>query len=112
MMKELASPRLELMKRDVPAYQRCSFSDWTRATEVIAARSEFSLGIGAFNATINDDLPDSRFSLGGGRRSGAPPPDTLLIRGDVQLSDRALVPIEQFSLGGLESVRGYRQDLY
>jgi len=29
----------------------------------------------------------------------------------VQLSDRALVPIEQFGLGGLESVRGYRQDL-
>jgi len=28
-MKELASPP-ELMKRDVPAYQRCSFSDWTQ----------------------------------------------------------------------------------
>jgi len=38
-------------------------------------------------------------------------PDTLLlVRGNVQLADRALVPIEQFSLGGLESVRGYRQD--
>jgi len=44
---------------------------------------------------------------------GAPlAPDTLLlVRGIMQLADRALVPIEQFSLGGLESVRGYRQDL-
>jgi len=39
---------------------------------------------------------------------GAPPPDTLLLIRDVQLSDRALVPIEQFGLGGLESVRGYQ----
>lgn len=39
------------------------FQDWTKrnASEVIAARSQFSLGIGAFNATVNDNAPDSRF---------------------------------------------------
>lgn len=92
------------------------FQDWTQrnSREVIAARSTFSLGIGAFSATINDDPPDSRFFAWRGQAQWVRllAPDTLLlIRGDVQLSDRALVPIEQFSLGGLESVRGYRQDL-
>jgi len=29
----------------------------------------------------------------------------------VQLADRPLVPLEQFGLGGQESVRGYRQDI-
>ncbi len=38
-------------------------------------------------------------------------PDTLLLlRADAQLADRALLPFEQFSLGGIDSVRGYRQD--
>jgi hemolysin activation/secretion protein len=34
----------------------------------------------------------------------------LLLRSDIQLSTSDLVPLERFSLGGLESVRGYRQD--
>jgi hemolysin activation/secretion protein len=33
-----------------------------------------------------------------------------VLRSDLQFSTRALVPLEQFSLGGLQSVRGYRQD--
>ena len=33
-----------------------------------------------------------------------------MLRGDVQLSPDALVPSEQFILGGIDSVRGYRQD--
>lgn len=39
------------------------------------------------------------------------PETLLLLRADVQLASTALVPIEQFGLGGLASVRGYRQDL-
>jgi hemolysin activation/secretion protein len=39
------------------------------------------------------------------------PETLLLLRGNVQLSTTSLVPLEQFSLGGLQSVRGYRQDL-
>ena len=91
------------------------FQDWTsrNSREVIAARSAFSLGIGAFDATINDDSPDSRFFAWRGQAQWVRllAPDTLLlVRGDVQLADRGLVTLEQFSLGGLESVRGYRQD--
>ena len=39
------------------------------------------------------------------------PETLLLVRGNVQLSATSLLPLEQFTLGGLQSVRGYRQDL-
>ncbi len=92
------------------------FQDWTgRDTrQVIAARSQFNLGVSAFDATINEDEPDSRFLSWQGQAQWIRllAPDTLLlVRGDVQLSTTSLVSLEQFSLGGLQSVRGYRQDL-
>ncbi|MBW4639571.1 MAG: ShlB/FhaC/HecB family hemolysin secretion/activation protein [Gloeocapsa sp. UFS-A4-WI-NPMV-4B04] len=91
------------------------FQDWTKRSsrEVIAARSGFNLGIGAFNATVNEDAPDSRFFSWRGQAQWVRllAPETLLVlRGDVQLSPDALVPSQQFSLGGIDSVRGYRQD--
>ena len=93
------------------------FQEWTQrnSQEVIAARSQFSLGTGAFDATINRHAPDSRFFAWRGQAQWVRllAPDTIfLVRADAQLADRALVPLEQFSLGGQETVRGYRQDLY
>jgi len=35
---------------------------------------------------------------------------TLVLRANVQLSDRPLLPFEQFSIGGMQSVRGYREN--
>ena len=81
--------------------------------EVFAARSQFSLGLDIFNATVNDEPPDSRFFAwrGQGQYVRLLFPDSLLVvRSNLQFSTRALVPLEQFSLGGLQSVRGYRQD--
>ena len=81
--------------------------------EVFATRSEFSLGIGAIDATVNATAPDSRFFAWRGQAQLVrllAPETLLLLRGDVQMASRALVPLEQFSLGGLGSVRGYRQD--
>ena len=81
--------------------------------EVFAARSQFSLGLDIFNATVNDEPPDSRFFAwrGQGQYVRLLFPDSLLVvRSDLQFSTRALVPLEQFSLGGWQSVRGYRQD--
>jgi len=91
------------------------FQEWTQRTrrEVLAARSQFSLGVGALDATINKDEPDSRFFAWRGqglwlRELG---PDTnLVIRSDMQLATIDLVPLEQFGVGGIRSVRGYRQD--
>ncbi len=91
------------------------FQEWTarNSREVIAARSQFNLGVGAFNATINEDDPDSRFFFWRGQAQWVRLLATntlLLLRTDVQLADNALVPLEQFGLGGQESIRGYRQD--
>ncbi|MEH1859241.1 MAG: ShlB/FhaC/HecB family hemolysin secretion/activation protein [Nostoc sp.] len=92
------------------------FQEWIsrNSQEVIAARSQFSLGIDAFNATINDTGPDSRFFAWRGQAQWVRllAPDTLLlIRGDVQLASTTLLASEKFGLGGVNSVRRFRQDL-
>jgi hemolysin activation/secretion protein len=82
------------------------------ARSVVAVRSQFSLGVGTF-ATVNNDAPDSRFLAWQGQAQWARllAPDTLLlVRSSVQLADQSLVPLEQFSVGGAVTVRGYRQD--
>jgi hemolysin activation/secretion protein len=91
------------------------FQDYTKRSErdVFALRSQFSLGLNALGATINDTPPDGEFLAWRGQAQYVRllGPDTiLLLRGDLQISDRALVPFEQFGLGGSASVRGYRQD--
>jgi hemolysin activation/secretion protein len=92
------------------------FQDWTKrnSRQVLAGRSQFSFGIDAFDATINPNAPDGQFFSwrGQGQWVRLLAPDTLLlVRADAQLSDRPLVPLEQFGLGGQHTVRGYRQDL-
>ncbi|NEO96477.1 MAG: ShlB/FhaC/HecB family hemolysin secretion/activation protein, partial [Moorea sp. SIO3G5] len=92
------------------------FQEWTKRSEqqVLAARSQLSIGISSGDTTINRGEPDSNFFAwrGQGQWVRLLAPNTiLLIRGDVQLADRGLVPLEQIGIGGLESVRGYRQDL-
>jgi len=81
--------------------------------QVFAARSQFSLGVNWFDANVNQDEPDSRFFAWRGQAQWVRQlaPDTLfLARGDIQLASTSLVPLEQFGLGGQQSVRGYRQD--
>ncbi|MEB3214095.1 MAG: ShlB/FhaC/HecB family hemolysin secretion/activation protein [Leptolyngbyaceae bacterium] len=89
--------------------------------QVIAARSQFSFGLDAFDSTISDEpessdvirAPDSRFFAWRGQAQWVRllARDTLLlVRGDIQLADNSLVPLEQFGLGGQQTVRGYRQD--
>lgn len=92
------------------------FQEWTQRSsqQVLAARSQFSVGFNAFNTTTNADPPDSRFFSWRGQAQWVRllAPETLfLVRADAQLADRALVPLEQFGLGGQQTVRGYRQDL-
>lgn len=92
------------------------FQEWTKRSsyEVFSARSQFSLGTNWFNSTRNETFPDSTFFAWRGQAQWIKriDPDILFIlRGDIQLSDRPLLALEQFSIGGQESVRGYRQDL-
>ena len=91
------------------------FQEWTQrqSDNIFVLRSQFSLGLGAFNATVNGDRPDSEFFAWRGQAQFVQrlARDTLLfLRGDVQLANDALVPLEQFAVGGRRSVRGYRQD--
>ncbi len=82
-------------------------------SEVLAARSQFSIGVDAFGSTINNQAPDSRFLAwrGQGQYVKLLAPDAiLLVRGDLQVANRSILPFEQFGLGGVDSVRGYRQD--
>lgn len=81
--------------------------------QVFAARSQFSLGLNFLNSTINEQAPDSRFFAWRGQAQWTRllARDSLfLVRGDMQLADRTLVPLEQIGVGGQETVRGYRQD--
>lgn len=83
--------------------------------QVFAVRSQFSLGLDVLDSTVNDDgRPDSRFFAWRGqtqyvRLLGE---DILLsLRADLQLASESLLSLEQFGLGGRQSVRGYRQDV-
>lgn len=81
---------------------------------VFSLRSTFSVGTDFLDATVNQGLPDSRFFswLGQGRyvqqldKRGS----ELFLRADVQLASNSLLPLERFALGGVYSVRGYRQN--
>jgi hemolysin activation/secretion protein len=91
------------------------FVEWIRRTpqDVFALRSQFNIGLGVLDATVDESPPDSRFFSWRGQaqyvRQFAP--DLLfVVRSDLQLSADPLVPLEQFALGGQQSVRGYRQD--
>lgn len=91
------------------------FQEWTQRDlqQLFAVRSQFSLGVDAFDATVNDDEPDGRFFAWRGQAQYVRllAPETLLVvRSDLQLSTTGLVSLERIGVGGLNSVRGYRQD--
>jgi len=86
--------------------------DWVSrgARQVLAARSQFSLGINAFDATINNIGTDARFFawLGQFQWVQQLSPRVLLVAQlAAQLTPDSLLPLEQFSLGGASTVRGY-----
>lgn len=89
--------------------------DWVnRGTRrVLAARSQFSLGIDAFDATINDTGTDGRFFSWLGQFQWVQqlsPRNLLVARIDAQLTPDSLLSLERFSMGGVDTVRGYRQN--
>jgi hemolysin activation/secretion protein len=94
------------------------FQEWIERSrqEALFVRSQFSFGVDAFDATINNSAPDSRFFSWRGQaawlRRLTTSGTSLLVRADIQLADRPLLPLEQFTLGGTASVRSYRQDTF
>ena len=91
--------------------------DWSSRgpEQVLAARSMFSLGIDAFGATTNSgDLPSGKFFAWLGQFQWArllgKDLGQLIFRANVQLTNDALFSMEQYSVGGALSVRGYREN--
>jgi hemolysin activation/secretion protein len=91
--------------------------EWSdhESNQVLAARSQFSFGIDAFDATINaNNDPSGEFAAWLGQFQWARRFDDnwgqLIFRTNVQLTNDSLLSMEQFSVGGALSVRGYREN--
>jgi hemolysin activation/secretion protein len=89
--------------------------DWLQrnTTSVLAARSQFSLGIGALDATVNDTGTDGRFFSWLGQFQWVQrlsPRILMLAKLNAQLTGDSLLSPEKISIGGVETVRGYRQN--
>ena len=93
--------------------------DWTHRTvdTVLALRSRFSVGLNVLGATINSNsaTPDGQFFSWLGQAQAIKQFGEnllgmqLLGRMDLQLTNSPLFPLEQVSLGGRYTVRGYRE---
>lgn len=82
--------------------------------QVFGVRSQFSVGLGLFNATLNSDQPDSQYFAWRGQTQWVrvlAENTLLLLRSDLQFANQELIPLEQVGLGGVDTVRGYRQDI-
>ncbi len=77
-------------------------------------RSQFNLGMGLFDATNNPSpIPDGQFFSWNGQAQLLKPigkNHTLFARAVAQLASDSLLPINQFVVGGGQSVRGYREN--
>lgn len=82
-------------------------------TRVFAVRSQFSVGIDAFDATINDFGTDGSFFAWQGQfqwLQRLSPRVLLVTRVGTQLTPDSLLSFEKFSLGGINTVRGYSEN--
>ena len=85
--------------------------------QVLALRSTASVGLAAIGATDHpsDDIPDGQFVAWLGQAQWArrfgDAGYQLIARGDLQLAADPLLPIEQIAIGGLNTVRGYRENV-
>lgn len=81
---------------------------------VVAARSTFTWGLSALGGTDNVGAPDSDYFAWLGQLQVAQrlweSDSQLVFRADAQLSADQLLPIEKFSIGGANSIRGYREN--
>ena len=87
-----------------------------REAQVLALRSTFSVGLNALGSTpqTNINFPSSEFFawLGQGQYAHQVLDNgsQFVWRGHVQVSNSSLLPIEQIAVGGINTVRGYREN--
>ncbi len=91
------------------------YQDWVKRsrTRVLAARSQFNFGIDASDATINNTGTDGRFFSWLGQSQWVQQLSPRAILTTViatQLTPDSLLSLERFSIGGVDTVRAYRQN--
>jgi hemolysin activation/secretion protein len=89
---------------------------WRGDNQAVILRSTFNVGVNALGATpkTSHRFPSSEFFswLGQGQYAyrvldnGA----QVVLRGNAQFSDSPLLPLEQIAVGGISTVRGYREN--
>jgi hemolysin activation/secretion protein len=92
--------------------------EWIRRTrrQVLALRSLINAGLPVLGATDNPgDIPDSDFvswltQFQWAQRFPELFSSELIFRTDLQISHDPLMPLEQIAVGGMRSVRGYREN--
>lgn len=83
--------------------------------QVLALRSTFSVGLDALGATVqNSSHPSSEFFswLGQGQYAHQlfDNGSQVVLHSNIQLSNHALLPLERIAVGGVNTVRGYREN--
>ncbi|HTW50280.1 MAG TPA: ShlB/FhaC/HecB family hemolysin secretion/activation protein [Stellaceae bacterium] len=92
------------------------YQDWLdrNADYALNLRSTISFGLNLFGTTITPVSPTAKFTswLGQAEYVRRVFGDwEAVVRSDLQLSNHSLFPLEQFPLGGIDTVRGYREYL-
>jgi hemolysin activation/secretion protein len=88
------------------------FADRT-ADDAFVVRSTFSFGLDVLGATVTPQKPNGEFATWLGQAQYVRQfhqEIQLLLRADAQLSRDPLFPLEQIAIGGLNTVRGYREN--
>lgn len=85
------------------------------SNRALALRSTVSIGIDAFNSTVYSDArPDSEYVSWLGQAQYARILGNrgiqLILRGDAQFASDKLLDLERFVVGGVRTVRGYREN--
>ncbi|MEH2363534.1 ShlB/FhaC/HecB family hemolysin secretion/activation protein [Nostoc sp.] len=89
--------------------------DWLQrnANSVLAARSQFSFGLDAIDATVNNSGTDGRFFSWVGQFQWVQrlsPRILMLAKVNTQLTPDSLLSLEKITIGGVDTVRGYGQN--
>jgi len=89
--------------------------DWLRRDpdSVLAVRSVVTIGLDALGATRHSDAPDGQFVAWSGQLQWVRrllKGYQVILKASAQRSNRALLPMEKFVVGGHDTVRGYREN--
>jgi hemolysin activation/secretion protein len=103
---------------EIETYALRFAQEWLKRgrSDVIAARSQFNLGLGGTTPSdLAEDAPDGNFFSWLGQAQWARQLDRdmlLLVRGEAQFASDTLPTSELYGMGGQRTVRGYRQDRF